>query len=228
MPSPHRILIIEDSPSFRQALEITFQKEPDFGLSGAHSTAEVALRKLQGEKTISQPHVILLDLNLPGMSGLDAMNWIREYSPESKIIVLTQSEKEEDVLRAISQGAAGYLLKESSLEEIIDGIRTVLAGGTLLDSTIARFLSGALQQFSSSPHRGTVSETTGDLLKTLSSREMEILSLLGEGLLKKEIADRLGIGFSTVATHIRNIYGKLQVENAPAAISKAYQKGLLK
>lgn len=212
-----KIMLVEDSPEYREVVGIAIGKDSGMELVGIFGAAEVALDKLQNPKTNARPDIILLDLNLPGMSGLEAVPWIRKYTPEAKIIVLTQSDREADVSRAISLGAVGYLLKSSTIRQIKEGIRSVAEGHVLLDGSVAKFLSATLKK-----------KQEGMMLENpLSDREMEILVLLGEGLLKKEIADRLDIGFATVATHIRHIYEKLQVENAPAAISKAYRSGIL-
>jgi DNA-binding NarL/FixJ family response regulator len=210
------VMLVEDSPEYRDVIQIAIEKEPDMTLAGTFGAAEVALRSLQDPKQPIKPHILLLDLNLPGMSGLDAIPWIRRYAPTLKIIVLTQSSREDDVLRAISRGASGYLLKSSTAKLIKEGIRSVMNGNSLLDGSVARYITNAIQTQS----------TKIPLGKPLSERELEILTLLGDGLVKKEIADRLDISFGTVATHIRHIYEKLQVENAPAAISKAYKTGL--
>jgi DNA-binding NarL/FixJ family response regulator len=162
--------------------------------------------------------VILLDLRLPGRSGLESIPGILDCLPDVKIIILTQSDKEEDVLRAISLGASGYLLKSAKVDEITDGIRAVMRGGAPIENQVARFLLKSLKSYLPKE----------DIEKALSERELEILTLLGEGLVKKEIASRLAIGYTTVDTHVSHIYQKLDVRNAPEAISKAFRLGLLR
>eukprot|EP00903_Cladosiphon_okamuranus_P003672 g3670.t1 len=205
----------QDNPDYRQILEITIRGDEGMVSVGTYGVAEVALRALQNSKPHSTPDIILLDLQLPVMMGLEALPWIREYAPDTKIIILTQSDQEADVVQAISLGASGYLLKGSTVGQIKEGIRSVMGGHVLLDGGVAKYISDRITKSENPPGRNP-----------LSDREMEILLLLGEGLQKKEIAARLDIGFATVATHIRHIYEKLRVENAPAAISKAYQSGL--
>lgn len=212
-----KVVIVEDSPEYREVVALAIGRESDIELVQTFGTAEVALRYMQGLLPSSMPDVVLLDLNLPGMSGLETIPWIQKYSPEAKVIMLTQSKREADVIQAISIGASGYLLKNSTLAQIMDGVRSVNNGSSLLDGAVARYITSALK----------TKPAELKLEKPLSEREMEILVLLGDGLVKKEIAKELGIGFSTVASHIRHIYEKLQVENAPAAISKAYKSGLL-
>ena len=211
-----KILLVEDSPEYREVVSLAIENEDDMELVNKFGAAEVALRSLQDPSSPAIPDLILLDLNLPGMQGLDAIPWIKQYAPAAKIIALTQSNKEADVLRAISLGASGYLLKASTLQQIKDGIRSVDAGHALLDKGVAHYILNTLRSKSSQVA----------LEKPLSDREMEVLNLLAEGLFKKEIANKLNIGFGTVATHIRHIYDKLQVENAPAAIHKAYRLGI--
>lgn len=211
-----RVMLVEDNPEYRAVISLALEGEPGIELTSQFGTAEIALRSLQDRSLRKEPDLVLLDLRLPGMDGLDALPFFRSSVPDAKIIVLTQSDHEQDVLRAIVQGASGYLLKSSTLNQITDGIRTVMAGGATLDAGIAKFIMNTLQ---TRLPKGTIENV-------LSERELEILSLLGEGLVKKEIADRLGIGYATVDSHVGHIYEKLDVRNAPAAISKAYRLGL--
>jgi two-component system nitrate/nitrite response regulator NarL len=211
-----RIVLIEDHPEYREVVELALGKEPDMDLIRPFGTVEMALRSLQDSQGRHSPDIVLLDLNLPGMGGLDAIPLLAATVPKAKIIILTQSNKEADVLRAITLGASGYLLKGSSRKQITDGIRTVMAGGATLDAGVARFVLTTLQ--------GKLpKEQTGP---QLSKRELDVLSLLAEGLAHKEIASRLDISNTTVVTHINHIYEKLNVPNAPAAINKAHRFGL--
>ena len=211
-----RIILIEDHPEYRKVLEFALEEEADMKLVSKFGAAEVALRNLQDTSTRKEADIILLDLNLPGMSGLEAIGHLKTSLPDAEIIILTQSDKEADVLRAIQSGAAGYLLKSSSMQEIAQGIRTVISGGATLDASVARFIMQAVQ--AQTPNFRSE--------KVLSKREMEILTLLAEGLVKKEIADQLCISSHTVVSHIRHIYEKLNVQNAPSAVNKAYRLGL--
>ena len=209
--------MVEDHPDYRDAIRIALETEADIELISSFGTAERAVRSLQVRDQHKDPDVILLDLNLPGISGIEALPYFRSYMPEAKVIVLSQSDQEADVLSAISAGASGYLLKSATLNQITEGIRTVINGGASLDTNVAQYILSALQKKSGK----------ADLKITLSSRETEILSLLCEGLLKKEIADHLGISIPTVATHVRHIYEKLEVQNAAAAVHKAHRLGIL-
>jgi DNA-binding NarL/FixJ family response regulator len=210
------IMLIEDSPAFRKVIDRTLGGEPDLTLISQFGTAEIALRSLQEASPESIPDVILLDLNLPGMSGLDAIPWIRKYASSAKIIILTQSNQEADIIVAISQGASGYLLKSNTLDQLTDGIRTVMKGGASLDPTVAKFIMGRMENKAPSLSRDN----------PLSTREMEVLVLIGEGLQKKEVGTRLNISTRTVGAHVSKIFAKLDVQNAPAAVNRAHSIGI--
>ena len=208
-----RIIMVEDHPEYREGIALALETESDIQLTDQFGMAEQALKVLEHDTTTD---VVLLDLNLPEMSGLEAIPWIKKYCPKIKIIILSQSDNETNILNAIHLGADGYLLKESTLDQIISGIRSVVDGGASLDPRVAKFILNTIQT--------KVPEPNSEPL--LSKREIEILRLLSEGLMKKDISERLDIGITTVATHVRRIYEKLDVVNAPAAISKAYKAGI--
>ena len=216
MKTSIRVMLVEDNPRYREVVALALKQAPDIQLSSQFGTAEIAVRSLQGRSREELPDLVLLDLRLPGMDGLDALPHFLSSAPEAKILVLTQSDSESDVLRAISLGASGYLLKSATVSEIIDGIRTVMAGGASLDAGVARFILSTLKT--------RLPKVDSEAL--LTGRQMEILTLLGEGLVKKEIADRLNISYNTVDEHIAHIYLRLGVHNAPAAINKAHWIGL--
>ena len=216
MKSFTKVMLVEDHAGYREVITRTLDSAPKIELVSQFGTAEIALREIQNLRNIA-PDLVLLDLNLPGMSGLEAIPWFKQYVPKIRIIILTQSNREADVMEAISLGASGYLLKSATATQIKEGIDIVANGGAALDPSVARFI---LQTFKT---RHSESEPK----KSLSSRELEILSLLGDGLVKKEIADRLDISVTTVAYHIKHIYGKLEVQNAPSAVAKGFKSGLL-
>jgi len=217
MTSSIRIMLVEDHPEYREIVEMALNKEPDMELVGEFGTSERALRSLQDGAGRTEVDVILLDLNLPGMGGLESIPHFAAAMPKAKIVILTQSDREGDVLRAIMLGASGYQLKSSTVKQITEGIRTVHRGGASLDPSVAKFILNTLQ---TKLPRGGASQV-------LTERETEILKLLADGLVKKTIADQLDISVSTVVTHVVNIYGKLQVQNAPSAIAKAFRLGIL-
>ena len=219
MSTPTKVILVEDNPEYRNVLKLAFEFDESIELIAIYGSAEHALRALEPKsKQGLSPDILLLDLNLPEMSGLDAMQWFHDYLPQTPIIVITQSEAESDVLTAIQKGASGYLLKSSTVQQIKDAIETVAKGGGQLDSKVAKYNMNQIHQ---------QVPLTNASQSTLSSRELEVLGHLADGLLKKEIAEKLGISFFTVSTHIRHVYDKLNVLNAPAAVSTAYQTGIL-
>lgn len=211
-----QVMLVEDHPGYRDVVELALEKEPNIELISQFGTAERALRSLQDQHVRKEPDVVLLDLNLPGMSGLESIHWFKTEIPQAKVIILTQSDNEADILRAISLGACGYLLKSSSLKQITEGILTAMRGEASMNASIAHFIWTTLKT--------RLPITT--IEQTLSEREIEILKLLAEGLFKKEIGSRLGISTSTVVTHVTHIYEKLNVQNAPAAVAKAFRLGI--
>ncbi|MDF7799092.1 response regulator transcription factor [Pontiellaceae bacterium B1224] len=214
MNAKTRIMLIEDHPKYRTVIEMAMKNEEDMVLCSMFGAAEIAIRNIKEGN--NKPDLILLDLNLPGISGIEAIPLITSLIPETKIIILTQSNHEADVLSAIQQGADGYLLKSSTVKKIKEAVRTVMSGGASLDGNVAQFILQQLQK-----------KSTIQTDKPLSERELQILALLAEGLLKKEISNRLNISYGSVATYIRRIYEKLNVLNAAQAVGKAHRLGLL-
>ena len=211
------IMLVEDNPDYRQAVSLALEDEPwikDMRIFGA---AEVALRALQADREEPAPGIILLDISLPGLSGVEAIQQFQSLCPEASIIMLTQSNREADVIQAVRQGAAGYLLKSSSMDQLIEGVRTVMKGGAPLDPAVTKHVMKVVSD------QGNQAAIEHDL----SPRELEVLQLMSEGMLKKQIADELKISEHTVAFHIKHVYRKLDVNNSPAAVSKAYRAGLL-
>jgi DNA-binding NarL/FixJ family response regulator len=209
-------MLVEDHPGYRETITRALKREPGITVVSQFGTAEIALRSLQDQPAKITPDLVLLDLNLPGISGLNAMPAFRNAIPAAKIIILTQSDREADILKAISLGANGYLLKSSTITQIKAAIQIVMDGGASLDPAVAKYLLNSLQSLLPQEN----------LKIDLSGRELEILTLLGEGMMKKEISERLNISITTVAYHVKHIYEKLQVQNAPAAIAKAYRAGV--
>ena len=217
MSNKIRIMMVEDHPEYREIVELALSKKEDMELVSQFGTAERALRSFRDRDLGGRPDVILLDLNLPGMDGLEAIPYFSKEVPDARIIILTQSDGEADVLKAVMLGASGYLMKSSTVQQLTQGIRTVMEGGASLDAKVAKFVLNTLK----------TKLPRNEVEQILTEREIEVLTLLAEGLLKKEIADRLDIGNSTVVTHVKHIYEKLNALNAPSAIAKAFKLGIL-
>ena len=211
------IIMVEDHPEYREIVEMALSRQDDMQLTDQFGTAERALQHLHNEGLSAKPDVILLDLNLPGIGGLEALEEIPKVAPDAKIIILTQSDQEDDVLNAIMLGASGYLLKSSTVGQIVEGIKLVKQGGASLDSRIARFVIDSLK--TKLPQH--------EVEQMLSEREIQVLELLADGLVKKQIALKLGIGVTTVVSHVAHIYDKLEASNAPSAIAKGFKLGIL-
>lgn len=211
-----KVMLVEDNPEYREVIKLALKFDKNISLDSQFGTAEIALRSLQSMSTRTSPDIILLDLCLPEMCGLEALPYFRKYIPTAEIIILTQSENKADILNAIQLGAKGYFLKSSTIQQIKEGIHTVIGGGASLDGNVANYILSTVK--SNAPK--------AKLKKELSGREMEILTLLGSGMMKKEIGSLLEISYPTVDTHVRHIYEKLDVPNAPAAINKAHEFGL--
>ena len=212
-----RVMLVEDNPQYREVIELAISEEIGMELVAQFGAAEIALHSLRQPSISEGVDVILLDIRLPGMNGVDAVSLIQQCAPKAKIIMLTQSQMEADVIKAIQAGAAGYLLKPSSIKEITESIQAVFNGGAALDANVAKYLVMALNKKQPKP----------ELDIKLTTRELDILQLLSLGLVKKEIAEKLDISAHTVAEYVKNIYGKLDVQNAPAAVTKAFKSGLL-
>jgi DNA-binding NarL/FixJ family response regulator len=203
------ILVVDDHPIVRQGLVATLEDEPDFEVVGAASSAEAALTLA----TRARPDVILLDLELPGLSGIEAIPALLAASPQSRILVFTAYDTEERVLGAVRAGASGYLLKGAAVAEIAAAIRAVAAGGTALAPSAAATLASAVRA-----PRGA---------GPLTAREREVLRLIAQGLPGKQIAGTLGITERTVKFHTAALIRKLGADNRAQAVALAAQRGLL-
>ena len=207
------IWIIEDHAAFRRTLLRVLGAENDMRCTGDFDSCEKALAALTKDEV---PDLILLDVGLPGMSGLEGIRLIKERSPKTLIVILTVFEDDDKVFSAICAGAAGYLLKTSSVTEITQAVRDALAGGSPMTSRIARRVLDMFTKFA--PKHSDYG---------LSEREKEILQLMTNGLIKKEIAEKLTLSVHTVDTYLRRIYEKLEVNTRTGAVAKALKEGLV-
>lgn len=207
------IWVIEDDERFGRQLEELVNLSDTFTCTQVFRSCEPAIDLMKEE---DPPDLVLMDIGLPGMNGIEGIGVLRQIAPDIKVVVLTVFEDTNTIVRAISSGASGYLLKGSSLESIVDACRSILAGGAPINPQIAKRI---LDLFS---HTLTPAREYG-----LTPREKEVLGHLVKGLQKKEIADQMFVTFHTVDKHLRNIYAKLQVPSRSVAIAKALQEKLL-
>jgi DNA-binding NarL/FixJ family response regulator len=201
------VAIVEDDVPAREILAGWIRNTDGFSCAGEFDDAETALAKLPHEK----PSVVLFDINLPGMNGIECVRKLKPRLPDTQFVMVTVYEDANHIFNALSAGASGYLLKQTRRNELIDALKDVHAGGSPMSSQIARKV---VQNF----YRNET-QTDGETVE-LSPREREVLELLARGYLYKEIAEMLQIGVQTVNTYIRRIYEKLHVRSRAQAVAK--------
>lgn len=215
-----RVLLVDDQGLFREALAT---------LLGLHSQLEIVGEAADGEAGVAlaqtlRPDVVLMDLRMPGMSGVEATRRLRSLVPEARVLVLTTFEDDDEVLAAIEAGAAGYMLKASPAEKLVEAICTVMRGGSPLEPSVASKVMAELARLS----RRQSEERCQRLADPLSTRELEVLRALCEGLSNKEIAGKLGLTEGTVKNHMTQVLSKLGVLDRTQAALRAHALGLLK
>ena len=203
------LAIVEDLDEVRDGLKNFISLSQDFKVLNTFKTAEDAVDDLPKLK----PDIVIMDINLPGMNGIDCIKKIKDKSPDTQFMMFTVYENDEKVFEALKAGASGYLLKNTGLVQLIESLKELYNGGSPMSANIARKLVTLFRE-----------EKQTATLEVLSGRENEILQLLAKGLLYKEIADQLCISVSTVRQHIHHIYEKLHVQNRTEAINKAFGK----
>lgn len=208
---PIRILLAEDQTLMRQGLKTLLETEPDFRVVGEAEDGKIAVKlALQ-----SRPDIILMDVQMPQMNGVEATVAICRAWPAAKVIILTTFDRDDYVFQGVRAGAVGYLLKDQPAEKLVETIRRVHGGEVFIQPEIAsRTLRAALH-------------SPGDLIEPLSEREREVLVMLAQGIPNKEIADKLHIAEGTVKNHVSNILGKLQAQNRTEAADIARRRGLI-
>jgi DNA-binding NarL/FixJ family response regulator len=204
-----KVSIVEDNDQLRATLARLLNRAEEFQCLSQHPDAESALAALPG----APPEVVLVDINLPGMNGVEFVRRLKQAAPPILAVMLTAYEDTDNIFNALAAGAAGYLLKRAPRSELLEAIREVRRGGSPMTTHIARKVVQSFQKASPSPQPDGASDT-------LSTREQEVLDLLSKGFLYKEIADKLGISYETVHTYIRRIYEKLQVRTRTEAVAK--------
>ena len=200
------VSIVEDQEPLRNTLARVINRADGFECVSHYGSAEDALKDLPKVK----PRVVLMDINLPGMNGVECVRQLKQALPETQVMMLTVYEDTENIFNALAAGASGYMLKRTSRAELLEAIKEVHRGGSPMSTHIARMVVQSFMKPASKP------EPTADL----SPREREVLDLLSQGLMYKEISDKLGVSYETVHTYIRRIYEKLQVRTRTEAVAK--------
>ncbi|MEN9796920.1 MAG: hypothetical protein RL653_616 [Pseudomonadota bacterium] len=230
MESPVRVLVVEDQAQILKS---------QLKLLSASTSIQIVGTALSGEEALQlvdelRPEVLLLDLGLPRMSGIDVTRAVKAKHPGTEVLIFTIFDEEEKVLDAVKAGASGYLLKGTPADKIVEAIREVRAGGTVIQPNLARRL---LQHFripvsgdpaASAPSEpGTAPGPAAESPRPLSERETEILQLIAKGVSNTEAARALGLSKATIRTHLEHIYQKLEVTNRVEAVTEGIRKGLI-
>jgi DNA-binding NarL/FixJ family response regulator len=200
------IMIVDDHPVVRQGLRAMFSSEPDIRVQGMAASAREAMHLIERE----QPDVVLMDLRMPEMEGIEAINALRRISPGIKILVLTNYGSDEYIIRATQAGAMGYLLKNTPQEEIVKAVRVVYSDERYVPKDIAKRLFEAIGR------------------KELSPRELEVLVLVARGCTNKDVAQKLFISDKTVRNHVTSCLLKLQAKDRTEAVTRAIERGLIR
>ncbi|NMB73520.1 MAG: response regulator transcription factor [Myxococcales bacterium] len=212
-----RVFVVEDQPKILKNLIKLLDKFPAIQIVGKALSGEEALESLAA----AAPHVLLLDLGLPHMNGIEVTREVRKRFPGMEILIFTIFDEEEKVLEAIQAGASGYLLKGMEAEKIVDAIQEVHAGGSVIQPNLARSL---LRHFMSQPAPSPGAE---EPVPQLTAREVEILQVIAKGLSNAEAARVLKVSRATIRTHLEHIYAKLSVSNRVEAITEGIRQGLI-
>jgi DNA-binding NarL/FixJ family response regulator len=211
---PISVSIVEDNDKLRGTLAKMIGRADGFRFVSDYRSAEDALEDLPKAK----PEVVLMDINLPGINGVECVRKLKAILPHTQVMMLTVYEDTENIFNALAAGANGYMLKRTPTKELLDAIREVHRGGSPMTTHIARLVVQSFQK------QAAPAPAANDEISTLSEREQQVLDLLAQGLIYKEIADKLNIGYETVHTYIRRIYEKLQVRTRTEAIAKFLQR----
>ena len=200
------VSIVEDNDKLRATLARVLNRAEGFRCLSQYANAEDALKDLPRVR----PDVVLMDINLPGMNGVQCVRQLKALLPEIQVMMLTVYEDTENIFNALAAGAGGYMLKRTSSKELLEAIQDVQRGGSPMTMHIARKVVQSFQ------HTAATAQST----ENLSEREQQVLDCLSRGLMYKEIAEKLGISYETVHTYIRRIYEKLQVRTRTEAVAK--------
>lgn len=213
-PKKIKLLLVDDHPIVLDGIKSHLCAQPEFEVVGDASNGQEALRKAK----ITLPDVVLLDINMPHMNGLEAMASLRRQVPNAKILVLTMHNTKEYIAQVVRSGARGYLLKDSPPAELVAAIKAVHAGEVSFSPPVSKILIEEMADGDKRPQ--------SPLPPPLTDREREVLSLIAEGLLNKQIADRLGIGVRTIETHRERIMRKLDIHTVAGLTKYAISRGM--
>lgn len=220
---PIRVLVVEDQPKILKAQIKLLETFDELEIVGEALSGESALEKIEE----TRPDVLLLDLGLPQMSGIDVTRKVRADHPQIEILIFTIFDEEEKVTEAIVAGAAGYLLKGTPVEKIVEAIKDVHAGGAVIQPNLARSLLRLIGN-QAEPRSGQFrSPPAGEAVSVLTGRELEILQIIAKGLSNNEAAKVLGLSKATIRTHLEHIYEKLDVTNRVEAVTEGIRQGII-
>jgi len=200
------VSIVDDEKKLCKSIATFLNGSPGFRCVSIYGSAEAALQQLPNDL----PDVVLMDINMAGMNGIECVSRLKALAPQIQILMLTVYEDTEQIFKALAAGATGYLLKRLEPEELLQAIKDVHAGGSPMSNTIARKVVASFQ----------AANRAGEGQNLLSSREQAVLDCLAQGLAYKQIGDQLGISINTIRTHLRHIYEKLHVQSRTEAVAK--------
>jgi RNA polymerase sigma factor (sigma-70 family) len=205
-----RVVIVEDDLKLLSTLSKLIDTDPEFEVEGGFSTTAAALAGIPR----LNPDIVIMDINLPDVNGVECTRRLKAICPAPQILMLTVYEDTEAVFSALRAGASGYLLKQTPIEELFDALREIYRGGSPMSSHIARKVVQSFKE----------DATVHQAIESLSPREREVLELVAEGCLFKEIAEKLHVSFGTIHTYCRRIYEKLHVRSRAQAVAKWHRK----
>jgi two-component system nitrate/nitrite response regulator NarL len=212
-PKKIKLLLVDDHPIVLDGIKSHLCAQPDFEVVGDAANGQEALRKAK----LTLPDVILMDISMPHMNGLEAMTSLRKQVPNAKILVLTMHDSREYIAQVVRSGARGYLLKDSAPAELVGAIKAVHGGEVYFSPSVSKVL---IEEMADGR------KPSGPEQQPLTDREREVLSLISEGLLNKQIADRLGIGVRTIETHRERIMRKLDIHTVAGLTKYAIARGM--
>ncbi len=203
------VSIVEDIPEVRMSVEKYITASENFVFEKAYSNAEAAVK----DAIDNHPDIIIMDINLPGMNGIDCIVEIKKTNSKSQFLIFTVFEDDDKIFDALKAGAMGYLLKKTPKDQLLEALLDLYNGGSPMSTSIARKVIQSFSKVSVSNYENAISK-----------KEREVIELLAKGFLYKEIGDKLGISLNTVKQHLHNIYKKLQVDNKTEAINKYFNR----